>query len=160
MSVFLAALSTVACIVACVAAALHLVKLNGLECTPARVKTATCACRPRTELASPSEPLLKYLDLNCPEVEGVLMILLIFSSVCNGVGALVAGVYCYLHCSTRDKKPKYIQVRTNSTNTPNPLNSRPIYNPNLNRRWSMSRIPWHCIFILLSLNHQRKSIAN
>ncbi|XP_043286568.1 uncharacterized protein [Venturia canescens] len=132
ISVFLAALSTIACLVACVTAAMHLIKLNGLECTPARVKNATCACRPRTELASPSEPLLRYVDLSCPEVEGILMILLIFSSACNLVGAIVAGIYCYLHWCTREKRPKYIQVRTNSTQ--NSINSRPIYNPNLNRR--------------------------
>ena len=130
VSVFLAVLATLTCIVACIAAVLHFVKLTGLECTPAHVRNATCACRLRTSIASPSEPVLRYTDLNCPEVEGIFTVLLIFSSACNAIGAFVAGLYCYLHWSTRDKGPKYVKVRTSIS----ALNSRPIYNPNLGRR--------------------------
>ncbi|KAH0535314.1 uncharacterized protein LOC123267833 [Cotesia glomerata] len=131
MSFFLAALAAITCLVACITSAIHLIRLSGLECTPARVINATCACRSRSELASTSEPVFKYVDLNCPEVEGVLTILLIFSSICNALGAIIAGWYCYLHWSTRDKRPQYFKVRSSSRA---PLDSRPIYNPNLNRR--------------------------
>ncbi|XP_034947734.1 uncharacterized protein [Chelonus insularis] len=131
ISVLLAVVATITCLVACVTSAMHLIKLNGLECTPARVRNATCACRPRSELASPADPVLKYVDLNCPEVEGVLTILLLFSSTCNAIGAIIAGWYCYLHWSTRDKRPEYIKVRTSLRSS---LDTRPIYNPNLNRR--------------------------
>ncbi|XP_057333351.1 uncharacterized protein LOC130672688 [Microplitis mediator] len=131
MSFFLAALAAITCLLACITSAIHLIRLSGLECTPARVINATCACRSRSELASASEPVLKYVDLNCPEVEGVLTILLIFSSICNALGAIIASWYCYLHWSTRDKRLQYLKVRSSSRA---PLDSRPIYNPNLNRR--------------------------
>ncbi|XP_015127183.1 uncharacterized protein LOC107048512 isoform X2 [Diachasma alloeum] len=131
ISVFLSILATLACLLACSAAIIHLAKLSGLECTPARVRNATCACRPKSEIASPAEPVLKYVDLNCPEVEGILTILLILSACCNGLGTIIAGWYLYLHWSTRDKRPKYIKVRTSN---PSVLDSRPIYNPNLHNR--------------------------
>lgn len=134
ISVLLVVLATITCLVACVASAIHLITLNGLECTPARVRNSTCACRSRSELASPSEPILKYLDLNCPEVEGILTILLIMSAACNGLGTIIAGWYCYLHWSTRDKRPQYIKVRSSSRSTNSGLDFRPIYNPNSNAR--------------------------
>ncbi|XP_023289706.1 uncharacterized protein LOC105699130 isoform X2 [Orussus abietinus] len=134
ISVFLASLASIACFVACIASALHLARLTGLECIPARVLNATCACRVKNEtMDSTSEPVLRYVDLNCPEVESILTILLIFSASSNGLGAIVAGWYCYLHWSTRNKRPKYVQVRTNPSSTNNFVN-RPIYNPNLNGR--------------------------
>ncbi|XP_024946900.1 sarcospan isoform X2 [Cephus cinctus] len=133
VSVFLSTLASAACIIACVASAMHLARLTGLECTPPRVLNATCVCRPRGDFSNPSQSLLRYEDLNCPDVENILTILLIFSSTCNGLGAIVAGWYCYLHWSTREKRPKYMQVRTNP-NSGNSILSRPIYNPNLNGR--------------------------
>lgn len=76
----------------------------------------------------------RYVDLNCPEVESILTILLIFSSTCNGLGALVAAWYSYLHWSTRQKRPKYMQVRSNTISTSNAYSSRPIYKSNLEER--------------------------
>lgn len=76
----------------------------------------------------------RYMDLNCPEVENILTILLIFSCTCNGLGALVAGWYSYLHWSTRYRRPKYTQVRTNTIAMNNKFNNRPIYKLNLEER--------------------------
>ncbi|EFN83903.1 hypothetical protein EAI_00457 [Harpegnathos saltator] len=132
ISVFLAVLATVACITACVSSTMHLSRLMELECTPARLLNATCVCRPRG--APPDsfefiEGAVRYVDLNCPDVQGILTILLIFSSVCNGLSALVAGWYSYVHWSTRQKRPQaqYRQVRTNAVYTNKPLNSGQIY---------------------------------
>ncbi|XP_011315260.1 uncharacterized protein [Fopius arisanus] len=133
ISIFLSILASLACLLACTAAIIHLVKLSGLECTPARVRNATCACRPKSNIASAAEPALKYVDLNCPEVEGILTILLILSACCNALGAIIASWYLYLHWGTRDNRPKYIKVRT-SVNPSVALDSRPIYNPNMNNR--------------------------
>lgn len=132
-SLFLAFLATIACIIACVSSAIHLSRLMGLECTPARVLNATCVCRPRDEPADSLEGAVRYMDLNCPEVENVLTILLIFSCACNGLGALVVGWYAYLHWGRKSKRPKYVQVRTNTIPRNNPLN-RPIYKSNLEER--------------------------
>ncbi|KAG7189820.1 hypothetical protein KM043_017480 [Ampulex compressa] len=135
ISVFLAALATATCTIACVSSTMHLVRLLGLECTPARVSNGTCICRPRETASNSTETTaVQYLDLNCLEVENILPILLIFSATCNALGALIAGWYTYLHWSTRNKRPKYIQVRTNPTSGNHSLNSRPIYNPNLSER--------------------------
>lgn len=134
ISVLLATLATVTCSIACVFSAIHLARLIGLECNPARVLNATCVCKPRENATNSTETAVRYMDLNCPEVESILTILLIFSSTCNAFGTLVAGWYTYLHWSTRHKRPKYMQVRTNSTRRNNFLSSRPIYNPNLNER--------------------------
>ncbi|XP_015185084.1 PREDICTED: uncharacterized protein LOC107070990 [Polistes dominula] len=121
ISALLAISASVACILACISAAMHLALLMRLECTPARVLNATCVCRPRgeqqgnatmTAITDASSAVVKYLDLNCPEVESILTILLIFSSTCNAFGAIVAGWYSYLHWSTRRKRPKYVPVRT------------------------------------------------
>ncbi|KAH0946929.1 hypothetical protein HN011_000377 [Eciton burchellii] len=130
VSAFLALLTTAACITACVSSAMHLSRLMGLECTPARVLNATCVCRPRDAPTDSLEGAVRYVDLNCPEVENVLTILLIFSCACNGLSALVAGWYIYLHCSRRRDRPKYTQVRTNTI----PRNSKPIYKSNLQER--------------------------
>ena len=126
------------CSIACVFSAIHLARLMGLECNPARVLNATCVCKTRENASNSTETAVRYMDLNCPEVESILTILLIFSSTCNAFGALVAGWYTYLHWSTRHKRPKYMQVRTNPTRGNNFLSSRPIYNPNLNERWHSS----------------------
>ncbi|XP_032682039.1 uncharacterized protein LOC116849221 [Odontomachus brunneus] len=130
ISVFLALLATVTCMTACIFSAMHLSRLMELECTPARVLNATCVCRPRGAPPDSLEGAVRYVDLNCPDVEGILTMLLIFSSACNGLSALVAVWYSYLHWSTRQKRPQYRQVRTNAVYTNNPLNSRPIYKPN------------------------------
>ncbi|KAL6422667.1 hypothetical protein ACFW04_010718 [Cataglyphis niger] len=135
VSVFLAVLATIACVSACVFSAMHLSRLMGQECTPARVLNATCVCRPRGEPPDSLKGAVRYMDLNCPEVEDILTILLIFSCSCNGLGILLAGCYSYLHWSTRYKRPKYIQVRTNNMSTNNTtLNNRPIYKPKLEER--------------------------
>ncbi|XP_029665594.1 uncharacterized protein LOC115236998 [Formica exsecta] len=134
VSVFLAVLATMACVSACVFSAMHLSRLMGLECTPARVLNATCVCRPRGESPDSLEDAVRYMDLNCPEVEDILTILLIFSCTCNGLGMLSAGCYSYLHWITRYKRPKYIQVRTNNMSTNNTLSNRPIYKPKLEER--------------------------
>ena len=134
ISVLLATLATVTCSIACVFSAIHLARLMGLECNPARVLNATCVCRPRGNASNFTELAVRYMDLNCPEVESILTILLIFSSTCNALGALVSGWYTYLHWSTRHKRPKYMQVRTTPISGNNFLSSRPIYNPNLNER--------------------------
>ncbi|XP_076385396.1 uncharacterized protein LOC100882553 isoform X3 [Megachile rotundata] len=134
ISVSLAILATVTCSIACVFSAIHLVRLMGLECNPARVLHAACVCRPREDTSNSTEAAVRYMDLNCPEVESILTILLIFSSTCNALGAVVAGWYTYLHWSTRHKRPKYMQVRTSPTSGNSFLSSRPIYNPNLNER--------------------------
>ncbi|XP_029160016.1 uncharacterized protein LOC114932011 isoform X2 [Nylanderia fulva] len=134
VSVFLAILATVACVSACIFSAMHLSRLMGLECTPARVLNATCVCRPRGEPPDSLDGAVRYMDLNCPEVEGILTILLIFSCTCNGLGVLVAGCYSYLHWSTRYKRPKYIQVRTNNISMNNALSNKPIYKPKLEER--------------------------
>ncbi|XP_011629556.1 uncharacterized protein LOC105422035 isoform X2 [Pogonomyrmex barbatus] len=134
VSVFLAILATIACVSACIFSAMHLSRLMRLECTPARVLNATCVCRPRGEPSDSLEGVVRYMDLNCPEVENILTILLIFSCTCNGLGALVAGWYSYLHWSTRYKRPKYTQVRTNTVSTNNKFNNRPIYKLNLEER--------------------------
>lgn len=113
ISTLLAISASVACVLACISATMHLAHLMRLECTPARVLNATCVCRPREQAnVTASEASVKYMDLNCPEVESILTILLIFSSTCNAFGAIVAGWYSYLHWSTRRKRPKYVPVRT------------------------------------------------
>lgn len=84
---------------------------------------------------------IRYMDLNCPEVENVLTILLIFSCACNGLGALVVGWYAYLHWGRKSKRPKYVQVRTNTIPRNNPLN-RPIYKSNLEERWRFQILWW------------------
>nr|XP_050846839.1 sarcospan isoform X2 [Vespula vulgaris] len=113
ISTLLAISASVACVLACISATMHLAHLMRLECTPARVLNATCVCRPREQAnVTVSEASVKYMDLNCPEVESILTILLIFSSTCNAFGAIVAGWYSYLHWSTRRKRPKYVPVRT------------------------------------------------
>ncbi|XP_011882855.1 PREDICTED: uncharacterized protein LOC105570338 isoform X2 [Vollenhovia emeryi] len=134
VSVFLAVLATIACMSACVFSAIHLSRLMGLECTPARVLNATCVCRPRGESPDSLEGAVRYIDLNCPEVESILTILLIFSCTCNGLGALVAGWYSYLHWSTRYQRPKYTKVRTNTISMNNKFSNRPIYKLNLEER--------------------------
>ncbi|XP_076622725.1 uncharacterized protein LOC143342573 [Colletes latitarsis] len=130
LSVFLATLATVTCSIACVFSAMHLMRLMGLECNPARLPSVTCVCRSPEGATNSTETAVKYMDLNCPEVESILTILLIFSCTCNAFGAFLAGWYTYLHWSTRNKRPKYMQVRTGH----NFLTGRPIYNPNLNER--------------------------
>ncbi|KAK0081568.1 hypothetical protein PV325_011933 [Microctonus aethiopoides] len=134
ISILLVILAIITSVIAFVSSTVHLIKLSGLECSPPRVRNATCACRIRSEIASPSEPVLKYIDLSCPEVEGIFTILLIFSAACNAFGTFIAGWYCYLHWCTNDKRPKYIKVRTGTRSMTNGLISRPIYNPNLNER--------------------------
>ncbi|XP_071631613.1 uncharacterized protein [Temnothorax longispinosus] len=134
VSVFLAILATIACVSACIFSAMHLSRLMGLECTPARVLNATCVCRPRGEPPDSLEGAVRYIDLNCPDVESILTILLIYSCICNGLGALVAGWYSYLHWSTRDKRPKYTQVRTNTISMNNKFSSKAIYKLNLEER--------------------------
>ncbi|XP_043248578.1 uncharacterized protein LOC122395223 [Colletes gigas] len=130
LSVFLATLATVTCSIACVFSAMHLMRLKGLECNPARLPSVTCVCRSPEGATNSTETAVKYMDLNCPEVESILTILLIFSCTCNAFGAFLAGWYTYLHWSTRNKRPKYMQVRTSH----NFVTGRPIYNPNLNER--------------------------
>ncbi|KAI4503816.1 hypothetical protein M0802_001219 [Mischocyttarus mexicanus] len=119
ISGLLAITASVACILACISAAVHLAHLMRSECTPARVLNATCVCRPRgweqgnsTMTTIDELSMIKYLDLNCPEVESILTILLIFSSTCNAFGAIISVWYSYLHWSTRRKRPKYVPVRT------------------------------------------------
>ncbi|XP_046734054.1 uncharacterized protein LOC124404168 [Diprion similis] len=135
LSVFLSGLATLAGIVACVSSSMHLVRLARTDCTP-RDLNDTCSCRPRGNFTVTPEPILRYADLSCPEVESILAILLIFSATCNGLGAIIAGWYCYLHWNTttdsRDKGNKYTQVRTGPV--PGHNLTRPIYNPNLNGR--------------------------
>lgn len=143
---FLAILATVTCSIACVFSAIHLARLMGLECNPARVLNATCVCKPRENASNSTETAVRYIDLNCPEVESILTILLIFSSTCNALGAMVTGWYTYLHWSTRHKRPKYMQVRTNPISGNNFLSSRPIYNPS--ERWQSLRETDHDISYL------------
>ncbi|XP_046465480.1 uncharacterized protein [Neodiprion pinetum] len=134
LSVFLSGLATLAGIVACVSSSMHLARLARTDCTP-RDLNETCSCRPRGDFTVVPEPILRYVDLSCPEVESILAILLIFSATCNGLGAIIAGWYCYLHWSTtdsRDNRNKYTQVRTGPA--PGRILNRPIYNPNLNGR--------------------------
>lgn len=100
----------------------------------------------------------RYLDLNCPDVEGILMILLIFSSACNGLSTLVAGWYSYLHWCTRQKRPQYRQVRTNAVYTNNPLNSRPIYKPSSTERWRPQTVRSKCFRFFLSWFRQTSSV--
>lgn len=137
LGIFLSGLATLAGIIACVASAMHLARLARLDCTPARVLNTTCSCRPRGNFPEHLNPVLRYTDLSCPEVENVLAILLIFSATCNGLGSIAAGWYCYLHWTSReprDKRSKYTQVRTNSNTGPGLNIARPIYNPNSNGR--------------------------
>ncbi|XP_076763947.1 uncharacterized protein LOC143431249 isoform X2 [Xylocopa sonorina] len=134
VSVLLAVLATSTCSLACVFSVMHLARLMGLECKPAHLLQAACVCRSRVDSSNSTETTVQYVDLNCPEVESILTILLIFSSTCNAFGALISGWYTYLHWSTRHKRPKYVQVRTSPTSGANFLSSRPIYNPNLNER--------------------------
>ncbi|XP_048515307.1 uncharacterized protein LOC105684997 [Athalia rosae] len=140
LGIFLSGLATLASIVACVSASMHLARLAGLECSPARVLNATCSCRPKGDYRTePRSPVLRYVDLNCPEVESILAILLIFSATCNALGAIVSGWYCYLHCCARDAivrdtRSKYTPVRTNTINSTNVNIARPIYNPTVNGR--------------------------
>ncbi|XP_054013197.1 uncharacterized protein LOC128895018 [Hylaeus anthracinus] len=134
LSLFLATLATVTCSIACVFSAMHLLRLMQLECNAARLESETCVCRPPTVPSNSTESAVRYVDLNCPEVESILTMLLIFSCTCNAVGAFLAGWYTYLHWSTRNKRPKYMQVRTGPNAGNNFLGGRPIYNPNLNER--------------------------
>ncbi|XP_017885150.1 uncharacterized protein LOC108628022 [Ceratina calcarata] len=134
ISVLLAILATITCSIACAFAVMHLVRLMGMDCNPARVLNVTCVCKPRVEATNSTETAVRYLDLSCPEVENILTIFLIFSSTCNALGVLVSGWYAYLHWSTRRKRPKYMQVRTSPSTGTNFLSGRPIYNPNLNER--------------------------
>ena len=135
ISAFFAAVACVACIIACIASTMHLVRLIGLECTSSSfARPGTCVCRPRGNSTLNLDPTLRYSDLDCSEVQNILTIILIFSASFNGLGIIVAGLYCYLHWTTREKRPQYFQVRTNANSGNNGLNSRPIYNPNLSGR--------------------------
>lgn len=61
VSTFLAVVTTVACMSACIFAVVHLTRLMGLECTPARVLNATCVCRPHDEPADSLEGAIRYV---------------------------------------------------------------------------------------------------
>lgn len=140
--------------VACIASTIHLIRLTRLKCSPTQVPNATCVCRPydssfnetlslNSNDQTVNDGAVKYVDLNCPEVESILTTLLIFSAVCNAIGAIVSGWYSYLHWSTRAKRPQYVKVRTN----PNSVNanlipdsSRTICVTNRNGRWPLLKI--------------------
>lgn len=132
VSVFLTSLACVTCICASTAAIIHALRLGTLDCTPPQVLSTTCTCKPRNETSSSiisSNSTINYVDLNCSEVENLLSMILVLSSVCNVIGAVVSLAYCYLHWSTRESRTSYVQVRTNIVNP----NSRHIYTPNNKR---------------------------
>ncbi|XP_020291765.1 uncharacterized protein LOC109858681 isoform X2 [Pseudomyrmex gracilis] len=128
-SVFLTVVATIACGSAFIFSVAHFSRLKILECTPAQVPNATCICRPRDEPSDSLKGAIRYLDLNCSEVENTLKLLVIISFALNGLGTVLAGLYTYLHWKTRHKRPKYMQVRTNSNSAKNTC--RPIYKTNL-----------------------------
>ncbi|XP_022199782.2 uncharacterized protein LOC111056699 isoform X2 [Nilaparvata lugens] len=97
-------------------AALHLVFLSRAACEPMNVLNATCVCRARA--APDTENVLditakvtRYQDLNCPEVENILTVLLMGSAAANLLGGVLVAWYVYLHWSSRYAYI-YSQVKT------------------------------------------------
>lgn len=124
-----------ACIIVFIATIVHLVRLSGLECSsPSLISTGSCVCGVVNNSTILSEPIFKYYDLTCSEVNNVFIFLLIFSASANALGVIVGGWYSYLHWNSKKQRPQYFQVRSNANSTGNSLNSRPIYNPNLKGR--------------------------
>ncbi|PSN43504.1 hypothetical protein C0J52_13413 [Blattella germanica] len=105
LSIFLAVLATVSCFCACVFAMLHLVFLSSMQCEPAHVLHSTCVCQD-------IQRVYHYTDLNCPEVENILTILLIGSCAANGIGGILSVWYVFLHWSSRYSH-HYSEVKTN-----------------------------------------------
>ncbi|KAJ9586794.1 hypothetical protein L9F63_019614, partial [Diploptera punctata] len=105
VSVFLSVLAAVTCFCACVFALLHLTFLSSMTCDPAHVLHSTCVCQD-------TQRVYRYSDLNCPEVENILTILLIGSCAANGIGGILTVWYVFLHW-TSQYTHTYSQVQTN-----------------------------------------------
>lgn len=77
-------------------------------CEPEFTLNTTCVCRSAsiqknvtsTSLLSPSV-YFHYIDLSCPEVDGILTYILIFSATANCIGIIVTFTYLYIHWKSR-----------------------------------------------------------
>ncbi|XP_051172087.1 uncharacterized protein LOC127288591 [Leptopilina boulardi] len=136
LSAFLSIVAAIACIIVCIATIVHLVRLSGLECSSTSlISSGSCVCGTIINNSTLTrEPILKYYDLTCSEVNNLFTYLLIFSASCNALGIIVATWYSYLHWNSQKQKPQYFQVRSNINSAGSSLNSRQIYNPNHNGR--------------------------
>ncbi|RZF46392.1 hypothetical protein LSTR_LSTR007925 [Laodelphax striatellus] len=93
---------------------LHLLFLSRAVCEPMNVLNATCVCRSVADsenVLDITAKVSRYQDLNCPEVENILSVLLIGSSAANLLGGLLVAWYVYLHWSSRYAYI-YSQVKT------------------------------------------------
>ena len=112
VSVSLAALASLAAMCAAAFALLHLLSLAGSTCSPAQQLNATCGCEPTADWARwAGTAHREYPDLNCPEVESLLTVLLTGSGAANLLAALLAGWYVLLHWTSRYANV-YAKVRT------------------------------------------------
>lgn len=135
MSVFLSTVAAVACIIVCIATMVHLVRLSGLECSSTSfASSGSCVCGTINNSTLTREPILKYYDLTCNEVNNLFTYLLIFSAFSNALGIIIAGWYSYLHFNSEKQRPQYFQVRSNINAACSTFNSRPIYNTSHNGR--------------------------
>ena len=114
----LAALACLSALCASAFALLHLVTLWGSTCSPAQQLNATCSCEPTAAWAQwagsgsgPGSAGRQYPDLNCPEVESLLTVLLTGSGAANALAGLLAGWYVLLHWTSRYANV-YAKVRT------------------------------------------------
>lgn len=87
-----------------------------MTCTPMDKLNETCVCKMDESSTLPIKSY-HYLDLSCPEVN-ILSVLLIFSCVTNAIAGIISLWYVYLHWSSRYMYT-YSKVRTkNNNNTP------------------------------------------
>ncbi|XP_066995201.1 sarcospan [Anabrus simplex] len=130
ISVTFAVLAAFACFCACVFALLHLVFLARMSCEPAHVLNATCICRSggeETAANGTTQRMYHYADLNCPEVENILTVILIGSCAANGIAGVLATWYVFLHWNSRYTY-MYSEVKTNENNPvviPNRMETKP-----------------------------------
>ncbi|KRT84803.1 hypothetical protein AMK59_2077 [Oryctes borbonicus] len=111
ISIFLSTLAAITCLTACTFGIIHILCLSAMECeTPADL-TGTCLCRIETKNSLAPVKTYHYMDLQCTEVRNVLTMLLIFSSVANGIGGIFSVWYIYLYWSSRYMYT-YSKVRT------------------------------------------------
>jgi len=112
LSIFLSTVAGAACLTACAFAIVHLISLSTMSCAPLDQLNATCFCQ--VESANDTSLPVKsyhYIDLNCPEVDHILSVLVIFSCGTNAIGGITALWYVYLHWASRYGYT-YSKVRT------------------------------------------------
>lgn len=117
VSIMLSLIAAAASFIASVFATIHLVTLSAMECDSKQFLNETCVCKINTNTTYPVKSY-HYADLKCPQVDGTLTFLLIFSGVVNFMGGVACLWYVYLHCSG-GKEYYYSKVRTKTSENNN-----------------------------------------